>query len=65
MGGRFVQEHRIEEMGTDAMHKKASTLRVSPKKEKPSSRIVFRYGKQDNEVKSYFAWRKQIKKASS
>jgi len=35
--------------------KESSTLRVSPKEEKPSPRIVYRYGKQDNEIKGF--WR--------
>src|SRR4030067_2220020 len=43
--------------------KESSTLRVLPKKEKPSTRICFHYGKQDNEIKSFLLWRRRIKKA--
>ena len=41
--------------------KESSTLRVSPKKEKPSPRIVYRYGKQDKEILSFLRYRKAIK----
>lgn len=42
--------------------KESSTLRVSPKKEKPSPRIVYRGGKQDDQIKSYLAHRRRIKR---
>lgn len=42
--------------------KESSTLRVSPKKEKPSPRIVFRYCKQDYEIKNFLKRRRLIKK---
>lgn len=42
--------------------KESSTLRVSAKKEKPSPRIVFRYGKQDKEIKNFLKYRKFVKK---
>ena len=42
--------------------KESSTLRVSSKKEKPSPIIVFRYGMQDKEIKSFLMWRKPIKR---
>jgi hypothetical protein len=42
--------------------KESSTLRVSKKKEKLSPRIVFRYSKQDNEIKRFLKYRKFIKK---
>ena len=41
--------------------KESSTLRISNKGEKPSPRIVFRFGKQDKQVKYFLSWRKQIK----
>lgn len=41
--------------------KQSSTLRVSPKKEKPSPRIVYSYGRQDKGIKSFLLFRKQIK----
>jgi hypothetical protein len=41
--------------------KESSTLRVSPKKDKSSPRIVFRYGMQDREIMSFLEWRKLIK----
>lgn len=45
--------------------KKSSTLRVSPKGEKPSPRIVFRFGKEDNEIKNFLQYRRRIKKIFS
>lgn len=33
--------------------KESSALRMSPKKEKPTPRIVFHYGKQDKEIKNF------------
>ena len=36
--------------------KKGSTLRVSPKRNKPSPRIVYRYGKQDGEIKNFLKY---------
>jgi hypothetical protein len=41
--------------------KKSSTLRVSNKNKKTSSRIVHRYGKQDTEIQEFLAYRKHIK----
>lgn len=41
--------------------KEASTLRVSPEGNKPSPRIVFRYGKQDKEIRNYLKYRRRIK----
>jgi len=41
--------------------KGGSTLRVSPKKEKPSPRIVFRYGEQGHQVKVFESHRKLIR----
>lgn len=41
--------------------KQSSTLRVSPKKQKPSPRIVYRYGKQDQEIQDFLEYRKLIK----
>ena len=42
--------------------KESSTLRVSSKKDKSSPRIVFRYSKQDNEIKNFLKYRKFVKK---
>ena len=41
--------------------KEASTLRVSPKGEKPSPRIVYREGEQDRQIRKYLEYRKLIK----
>jgi len=41
--------------------KKGATLRVSPRKENPCPRIVFRYGSQDEGVREYLEWRKRLK----
>jgi len=42
--------------------KEGSTLRVSPKGDKPSPRIVFRHGKQDRQVKEFLSCRDRIKR---
>ena len=42
--------------------KESSTLRVSSKGEKPSPRIVFRFGKQDKQVKEFLFYRSEIKR---
>lgn len=44
--------------------KGCSTLRVSPKREKPSPRIVYRHGKQDQNVRDFLKNREIIKKIS-
>lgn len=42
--------------------KEGSTLRVSPKTNKPCPRIVFRYGKQDKGIQEFLSFRKLIKR---
>jgi hypothetical protein len=42
--------------------KMSSTLRVAPKNEKPSPRIVFRYGSQDHAIKDFLEYRQLIKR---
>jgi hypothetical protein len=42
--------------------KEASTLRVSPKYEKPSPRIVYREGNQDQQIREFLVQRDLIKK---
>lgn len=42
--------------------KEESTLRVSPKRQKLSPRIVFRYGKQDGEIEEFLCYRRRIKR---
>ena len=44
--------------------KGCSTLRVSPKREKPSPRVVYRHGKQDESIKDFLKTRKIIKNIS-
>lgn len=41
--------------------KEDSTLRISPKGDKPSPRIVFRYGSQDNQIREFLEFRRFIK----
>lgn len=41
--------------------KEGSTLRISPKKDKPSPRIVFKCGSLDGQVKEFLNFRKQVK----
>jgi hypothetical protein len=40
--------------------KESSTLRVGLKFRKPSPRIVFRYGKQDRQIREFLEMRKTI-----
>ena len=42
--------------------KQSSTLRISPKREKPSPRIVFRQGKQDQQIENFLRMRTLTKK---
>jgi len=42
--------------------KMSSTLRVAPKGDKPSPRIVFKYGSQDHAIKDFLEFRQRIKK---
>lgn len=42
--------------------KGSSTLRVAPKGDKPSPRVVFRYGKQDNQIRKFLRYRKLIER---
>jgi len=42
--------------------KQSSTLRISDKKEKLSPRIVYRYGKEDDQIISFLEYRKLIKR---
>ena len=42
--------------------KESSTLRVSAKGDKPSPRIVFRFGKQDKQIEEFLSYRKEIKR---
>ena len=41
--------------------KQSSTLRISCKGEKPAPRIVYRFGKQNMQIKKFVSYRKQIK----
>jgi len=41
--------------------KESSTLRMSTKKQKPSPRIVYRYGKQNTQIRCFLQYRKLIK----
>ena len=41
--------------------KTVSCLRISNKNEKPRPRIVFKFGKQDNEIKNYLQFRKCLR----
>jgi hypothetical protein len=42
--------------------KQASTLRVGPKVEKSSPRIVYRYGNEDNQIADFLYHRKMLKR---
>lgn len=41
--------------------KESSTLRISTKRQKPSPRIVFRYGKEDQQIKHFLEYRNLVK----
>ncbi|MCW4020274.1 MAG: hypothetical protein NWF14_03475 [Candidatus Bathyarchaeota archaeon] len=41
--------------------KEGSTLRISPEGDKPSPKIVYRYGNQDKAIQDYLEFRDQIK----
>ena len=41
--------------------KENSTIRISTKKTKRPPRIVYRYEKQDKQIKDYLEWRQLIK----
>lgn len=45
--------------------KMSSTLRVAPKGEKPSPRIICRHGNQNHAIKDFLAYRRLIKKIYS
>jgi hypothetical protein len=40
--------------------KQGSTLKVSPKGDKPPPRVVFRYGRQEKQIRSFLSFRKLI-----
>jgi hypothetical protein len=40
--------------------KRASTLRLSPKKEKKSPRIIFRHGKQSQQIRDFLHYRRLV-----
>ena len=42
--------------------KMSSTLRISSKKGKPSPRIVYRFGKEDDQIHSFLSYRRKIKR---
>jgi len=41
--------------------KEASTLRVSPKRDKPTPRIVFRFGEQNGQIREFLRYRRLVK----
>ena len=45
--------------------KGSSTLRIGKKFDKPAPRIVFRFGKEDGEIKAYLKFRRENQKNSS
>lgn len=53
--------HNVELMKWLVMQiiKGSSTLRIGKKSDKPAPRIVFRYGKQDGEIKAYLKFRRE------
>jgi len=53
--------HSIELMKWFVMQamKCSSTLRITKEGDKPAPRIVFRFGKQDYEIRNYLKWRRE------
>jgi hypothetical protein len=45
--------------------KKCSTLRISHKREKPSPKIVYRFGSQDGEIRNFIEFRRLAKRIVS
>jgi hypothetical protein len=41
--------------------KESSTLRITTKRQKPSPRIIFRYGKEDQQIKHFLEYRNLVK----
>ena len=41
--------------------KQGSTLRISPKKDKPRPRLVYHYGKEDGQIRSFREYRHMLK----
>jgi len=42
--------------------KQASTLRIGPKRQKPSPRIVYKYGEQNGQIEGVLKYRRMIKR---
>jgi hypothetical protein len=57
----MTKHRRLTEWLVMQLIKHASTLRISAKKRKPSPRIVYRYGTQDNQIKGFLLFRHQIR----
>jgi len=45
--------------------KESSTLRLGSKGDKPFPRVVFRFGKQDGEIRSYLKFRGTVRRIES
>ena len=60
--GLFTNEaSEIDRLVYSSMYQEGFHIEVSPKGEKPSPRIVFGYGKQDEQIKSFLNYRQMIK----
>jgi hypothetical protein len=58
----LVTKHRrLTEWLVMQLIKQASTLRISPKKEKPVPKIVYRYGTQNGQAKDFLRYRKLVR----
>jgi len=58
----ITKHRRLTEWLVMQLIKQASTLRVSPKNEKPAPRMVYRHGTQSKQIRDFLSCRKLIKK---
>jgi hypothetical protein len=58
----MTKHRRLTEWLVMQCIKQSSTLRVSPKGQKPSPRVVYRYGKQNGQTRVYLGSRTKIKR---
>lgn len=57
----WTKYRRLTEWLIMQLIKKGSTLRVSPKRDKPSPRIVYRYGRQDGQIEEFLKFRRVVR----
>jgi len=58
----WTKYRRLTEWLIMQLIKKCSTLRISPKGNKPMPRVVYKYGRQDKKIKEFLDFRNKIKR---